>query len=73
MSGGSAKRRAEMARDLGAQIGLGRRRPHIDPAVDQSIDQRSDDLGPVQDLAALAADIGGELIEVMNLSIEEDD
>ena len=66
-----AKRCAEMARDLGAQVGFGRRRRDIHPAVDQPVDQGADNLGAVQNLAVLAPDVGGEAIEVMDLPIEQ--
>ena len=62
-----------MPRDPRAQVGFRPRGRDVHSAVDQSVDQRTDDLGAVQDLAALAADVGREAIEMLDLSIEEND
>ena len=43
------------------------------PLSIKSVDERADDLGAVQHLAALAADLDGETIEMVNLAVEEDD
>ena len=65
-------RRAEAARDARAQVGFRGGRGDVHAAVDQSIDERPDDFGAVQHLAALAADLDGKTIEVVNLAVEED-
>ena len=70
---GSAKRRAEVARDFGAEIGLGTARRDVEAAVEESIDQRPDDLGAVEYLAAAPACSGRQPIEILDLAIEEHD
>jgi hypothetical protein len=72
-SAGSAVRCAEPPRDARAQVGFRGRRRDVHPAVDEAVNQRPDDLGAVQRLAARAAIAGSEPIEVVDLSIEEDD
>ena len=69
----SAKRRAETARDLGPEIRFRTRRADVQAAVDQTVDERTDDLRPVHDFAAASADVDGELIELNDLPIEEND
>ena len=61
-----------MTRDPGAKIGLRRTAGDIQAAVDEAVDQGSNDFGAVEDLAAPATRAGGELIEMTDLPVEED-
>src|SRR5205809_5641451 len=68
----STIQRAETPRDARAEIGLRIRSRDVQPTVDQSVDQRTDDLRTIEHLSVLAADVSGEAIEVDDLAIEQD-
>ena len=55
------------------QIGFRPDGRDVHAAVEQAIDQRADNFRAVQHLAALRADIRRKPVEVVNLSIEEND
>jgi hypothetical protein len=68
-----SERRAQPPCDARPQIGFRSCRRDVHAAVDEAVDQGADDLGPVQKFAALAAKVGGEVVEVKDLTIEEHD
>src|SRR5207244_7580701 len=67
----SAKWRAQTPRDARAQSGFRPTTGDIHPAVDQPVNECTDDLGAIEHLAAFSADVRREPIEVDNLSIEK--
>jgi hypothetical protein len=69
----SAVGAAEAPGDARAQVSLGRGTGDVHSAVEQTVNQRTDDFGAVQHFAAFAADIDGESIEVDDLTVEQDD
>jgi hypothetical protein len=69
----SAKRAAQSSRDACAQIGFRTRAGDVHAAVDEAVDEGADDLGAVQHLAALPANLAREPIEMKDLPVEEHD
>jgi hypothetical protein len=69
----SSVRGAETTGDTRAEISFRNRAADVHAAVEQAIDQCADDLRAVQHLAALCADVRRKPVEVVNLSIEEND
>jgi hypothetical protein len=70
---GSAEGRAQTACDARAKVGFRACRGNVHSAVNQAVDERPDDFGPINRFAVLAPDIGREPVEVDDLPIEEDD
>src|SRR5439155_19207080 len=68
----SAIRRAQPPRHFGSKIGLGVGGGDVQTAVDQAVDQRTDDFSAVQGLDLLGARRRGQVIEVEDLPVEED-
>ena len=68
----SAVRRAQPPRHLGSKIGLGPGGADVQTAVDQAVDQRTDDFGAIQRLELIGARRRRKPIEVVDLPVEED-
>src|SRR5262245_7622952 len=68
----SAVRRAQATSDAAAQVAFGGR-TDVHAAVDEAVDQRANDLGAIEQLAALAAVSGREPIKLRHLTVEEHD
>src|SRR5580765_8864127 len=67
-----AERRAQTPGDPRAEVGFGARCRDVQPAVDQSVDPRTDDFGAVDHFSVLDADVGREPVQVHDLAIEKD-
>ena len=64
-------RSTESPGDAPAKVGFGGGARDVEAAVDQAVDQSTDDLSPIQNFSALAADIRGQAIEMNDLTIEQ--